>query len=179
MTNFIYKTQFPTASLIEKSFTKFDYTDAYSCTFPSQQERSVDDAVQAFFKTESPVISSLFKLRNAIMKPFGFKASDASDREKALRKFKIEKGNALGLFKVIDRSDNEVIMGEDDRHLNFRISLLLTRDLQNPVSYTLVLSTAVTMNNQFGKLYFIPVKPMHKLIVPSMMKSIVSQLSSI
>jgi hypothetical protein len=75
------------------------------------------------------------------MQPLGLKISDATDKERLLREFKIEKGNSLGLFKVIQRTENEVLIGEDDKHLNFRISFLPNKRSTN--SYTFILSTTV------------------------------------
>lgn len=47
---------------------------------------------------------------------FGLKTSgDIEDRENQLRNFKYEKGEQLGLFKVFDKNENEVILGEDDK----------------------------------------------------------------
>ena len=65
-------------------------------------------------------------------------------------------------------------MGENDKHLNFKVSILLEKLEANNKSITI--STIVVFNNWFGKLYFFPVKPFHKLIVPIMLKSILKDL---
>ena len=84
----------------------------------------------------------------------------------------------LGLFRVFHRTDNEVILGEDDKHLNFRISLYKEDTPDSEGSKHLTLSTTVVFNNWFGKLYFLPVKPFHKLIVPKMLKGIIRQIET-
>ena len=43
-------------------------------------------------------------------------------------------------------------------------------------SKNLTISTTVEYNNWFGKLYFFPVRPFHKLIVPAMLKGIIKKL---
>ena len=96
------------------------------------------------------------------------------NKEALLRNFKGNEGERLGLFKVFSRSENELILGEDDKHLDFRVSLL-----QVPLSSSkaeLTISTTVKFHNAFGRSYFFLVKPFHKLIVQTMLKGIVHQL---
>ncbi|HNP79162.1 MAG TPA: DUF2867 domain-containing protein, partial [Cyclobacteriaceae bacterium] len=83
-----------------------------------------------------------------------------------------------GLFRVYDKNDFEVILGEDDKHLDFRVSLLLVPDSKNPGIKKLLITTLVRFNNVWGKVYFLPVRPFHKLIVPSMLNNMISQLTS-
>jgi hypothetical protein len=78
------------------------------------------------------------------------------------------------LFKVFDVTPQEVLLGEDDKHLNFRVSFLIEKLGEEEFQLTLI--TVVNFNNFFGKLYFFPVKPFHKIIVPTMLKGIVRVL---
>ena len=75
------------------------------------------------------------------------------------------------MFQVFDKNENELILGEDDKHLNFRISLFIDHQ-----SKEIIITTTVIYNNWFGKLYFLPVKPFHRFIVPSMLKAIIKEL---
>ncbi len=43
---------------------------------------------------------------------------------------------------------------------------------------TLTISTTVQFNNHFGKLYFLLVRPFHRLIVPAMLKGIIRQIET-
>ena len=56
-------------------------------------------------------------------------------------------------------------MGEDDKHLNFRTSIMIDKSKS-----TISLITLVHFNNVWGKLYFLPVKPFHRLIIRSLLK---------
>ncbi|WP_345324099.1 DUF2867 domain-containing protein [Candidatus Villigracilis proximus] len=116
----------------------------------------------------------LFTLRNKIVSIIGLKTSGSSEakHKTVLKDFKGEIGQRVCLFKVFDGNENEIILGEDDKHLNFRVSLLLDKKENQ-----LHISTIVKIHNWLGKLYFLPVKPFHKLIVPSMMKGMVNQLT--
>ena len=69
-----------------------------------------------------------------------------------------------------------MILGEDDKHLNFRISLLTENLNTEQIKKEVTISTTVEFNNWFGKIYFLPVRPFHKLIVPRMLKAIIKEL---
>jgi len=101
----------------------------------------------------------------------GLKIPGAGTKAEVLRDFKCEVGECVGLFNVLAKTGSKVILGEDDKHLDFRVSLFLDKQ-----SNTLTVSTVVKIHNWLGRLYFLPVKPFHKLIVPTMMKEMVKQL---
>ena len=79
---------------------------------------------------------------------------------------------------MFDKTDNEVILGEDDKHLDFRVSLLLDKLASKTEQKNLTITTTVKFNNSFGRLYFLPVRAFHKLIVPTMLKGIIKQLEN-
>lgn len=171
----INKTSLPEKSLVVTSLKKFDYEDAFLCKFQSAREITVDDLVFAFFHSAPKWVEVLFNLRNKIVRLIGLKVPDLSNKEEQIKNFKVEQGAVIGLFKVFDRTQNEVLMGEDDRHLNFRISFLLEKKPEN--TYSFILSTTVLIHNFLGKIYFFPVKPFHKLVVHAMMKKIIQRVS--
>lgn len=171
----IRQTPIPSATLAAKSFSPIHYQDAFACTFSCDRQLRVEEVVKAFFSAAPPWVEKLFLLRNKLAGLVGLKVSGAGSREEQLQAFRVEKGEALGLFRVMEKVPGEVLLGEDDRHLNFRISFLLAAGAA-PGTYDLVLSTTVFFHNWFGRLYFLPVKPFHKLIVPGMMRGIVREL---
>jgi hypothetical protein len=67
----------------------------------------------------------------------------------------------------IDRQGDEILLGEDDQHLNFRTSVQLERQEEK---CWVIVSTVVQFNNWLGHAYFVPVRPIHKIIVPAMMR---------
>jgi hypothetical protein len=74
----------------------------------------------------------------------------------------------VGVFRVYERTDDEVLLGEDDRHLDFRVSMLLQREgLEAP---RVVVATVVRYNGRLGRLYFAVVRPFHRRIVPAMLR---------
>lgn len=172
----VVKTSLPLNSALAISSQQYNYVDAYF-TIIESEAITIEEVGRAFFSSTPNWIGILLDLRNKIVSLFGLKTgkSDKSRRE-MFEQFKCEPGERLGLFKVFSKSTNELILGEDDKHLNFKVSLLV--DKKNSGENILTVSTVVVFNNWFGRLYFLPVKPFHKLIVPAMMKSVVQQITT-
>jgi hypothetical protein len=77
-----------------------------------------------------------------------------------------EVGDKIGIFKIYAIQEDEIIAGEDDKHLDFRVSIHRIIKKETTVS----ISTLVQYNNWFGKLYFFVVKPFHKIVVKSLIR---------
>jgi Protein of unknown function (DUF2867) len=103
-------------------------------------------------------IRLLMRMRNGVASLFGLKPAPdetlSADRQ-------------IGSFPVISQSVNRVVLGLDDRHLDFRI-IIDVRD--NFKGGTIVASTTlVKRKNRLGRVYLRIVKPFHKLIVPAVL----------
>ncbi len=156
----------------------YDYVDSFQGVLNvSPKEVTSTDLGKAFFASAPDWLAKLFALRNKIVGIFGLKISGkVENRQQLLDSFTCSPGERLGLFQVFDRTENEVILGEDDSHLNFRVSLFIQPHAQNTEQSIVIISTTVVFNNWLGKLYFTPVRPFHKRIVPVMLKGTIEQL---
>jgi hypothetical protein len=174
----IKKINFPERSILYDFSIKYDFMDSYQGAISDPENKlKATDIGKAFFSSAPDWVGKLFTFRNKTVAFFGLKISDnASNREELLAKFKCEAGEQLGLFKVFSSNENEVILGENDKHLDFRISLFLESSEENTTKKKISISTTVIFHNLFGRLYFLPVKPFHQLIVPSMLKGIINHL---
>jgi hypothetical protein len=172
----IIKVKFPATSKLYE--TDFDYVDSYQGEyFDKKDEISAQDIGKAFFNSAPKWTAQLFELRNKIVAAFGLKIPEkVENRKELLDGFACEPNERLGLFKVYSKTENEVILGEDDKHLNFRVSLLKDDNTSKEGTKKLTISTTVKFNNWFGKLYFLPVKSFHQLIVPIMLKGVIAQI---
>lgn len=174
----IKKTSMPPASILNSGTGRYDYVDSFSGVFADPQNQvTVDQVGKAFFSSGPTWIGGLFALRNKIVALFGLKVPEKiANHQEQLNNFKCLPGERLGLFQVFDATDNEVVLGEDDRHLNFRVSFFLARVPLDPTLKELTITTTVTFHNWFGRLYFLPVRPFHSLIVPAMLKGMIKSL---
>lgn len=70
-------------------------------------------------------------------------------------------------FPVLERTPDEVLVGMDDRHLDFRATVTVH---QRTVGTTeLVVTTAVMLHNAWGRRYLAVIKPFHRRLVPTAM----------
>jgi hypothetical protein len=81
-------------------------------------------------------------------------------RDRLVRPFHLHVANGRGPFTVLSVTPNEVTLGDDDRHLRFRVRCALDAR-HRAVSVT----TEVEYQNAVGRIYFTVVKPFHRLIV--------------
>jgi hypothetical protein len=61
-------------------------------------------------------------------------------------------------------SPTEVLLGLDDRHLNFRVAVL-TAEHQ-----VVALTTAVHFHNRAGRVYFAGIAPFHRAVVRALLR---------
>lgn len=136
-----------------------DYVDSYERRVANVAEITPEKFLNFLF-TEFPWwINVLFRIRTWLVKPFGLKAGGFEGR----------------LTEMIqDRSDREVVIGMDDRHLSFYVSLWCSE--KKNVFQDLRVTTLVKYNNRLGKVYFFFVRPFHKVIVRSLLKHLAKKI---
>jgi hypothetical protein len=150
--------QIPPNSIIQENFGRIDYFDSYKITHPTHL--SIDKIATELFRTTRP-IALLMKIRNTLAQPFGL----AIPSPEAPEQTHYPAGSKLTIFTVSARNENEIVIEENDKHLHFRASVLINRE-----NSEIYLTTLVKYNHWAGRLYFIPVKPIHKIIIPHQLK---------
>lgn len=133
-----------------------DWADCFEVTVPGTIT-AAEAARQAF--SQMPAwAGALMTLRDLLMRPFGLKGA----HDPALRL-----SNRVGFFPVISETGSEMLLGFDDRHLDFRIFI---EALPVDGDRTQVrMATLVLRHNRLGRLYITAITPFHKLIVASVM----------
>jgi hypothetical protein len=170
----IMQNDFPKLSILNEK--EFAYTDSFSEEIIHPIGKiTITDVAKAFLLSTPKWIRNLFEFRNRLVSVFGLK-TNKEHMNQDVDNFNANVGDQLGFFKVYNKAKSEIVLGEDDVHLNFRVSLILI-DLHTDI-IEIVISTGVVYNNFLGKVYFAIVKPFHKLIVRSMLKNLVLNLSS-
>lgn len=162
----------PSPSLLDGSLARIHYADAFEARFDSAAELGVEDAFRSFFGTAPRPVVLLLRVRNALVRRLGLKAPGPEGLDAA--SLPIAPGVAFGLFKVYAVAPAEILAGEDDRHLDFRVVVRLEGKAGS--GYRLTVATVVDFKNRFGRLYFAPVRIFHKLIVPAMLRAMARSL---
>ena len=79
-------------------------------------------------------------------------------------------GDRVGIFSLLSISDDEIILGDSDKHLDAKVSVCkLARDGRQSVAVTTVVHT----HNRLGRLYMLFVAPVHRRVVPASLMRIV------
>ena len=77
-------------------------------------------------------------------------------------------GDRVGIFTLRSNHPDEVVVFDRDKHLEVNLSVCrLPRVVGQP--QTIVVSTVVHVHNLLGRLYMLPVTPLHRRIVPAVM----------
>lgn len=160
----ITNVELPEESISIQFIEKIDYVDAFKVRL-SDTNQNVEELYIAIFNHAPKWVSVLMKVRNKIVSIFGLDTGDGS-KQTEIKSLTI--GDKHGVFKIFDIQPSEIIAGEDDKHLDFRVSILKDDGY-------LILSTLVHYNSSFGKFYFFIVKPFHKLVVKGMLKNALNQ----
>jgi Protein of unknown function (DUF2867) len=158
--------QFPPVSHLYSSLKTAYFYDSFETENPVL-ERS---ALQVWLNTVSKTprwIEYAMSLRNYLVSKLGLKnLGNLSDvKLKPVDEYKA--GDRIGIFTLYSASQSELVLGDSDKHLDVKLSLLL--DDSNKL---VTLSTVVHIHNWLGRIYMVFVTPMHKLIVPSVMSKI-------
>ena len=174
----VIKSKVPYRSLLNQGDKKYDYVDSFQGSIIGNENKlNSTDIAKAFFSSAPNWVDKLMGFRNKMVAIVGLKTSGSTaDRQKDLDNLKCEKGEQVGIFRFYDKTENEIILGEDDKHLNFRVSLYLEKSKFKQEERKLIISTAVIFNNWFGRLYFLPVRAFHIPIVGTMLKATVRKL---
>lgn len=165
-----YKT-IPKDSLVGKSFGNFDYYDAYSITINGRNSFSIDFLFSKFSNISPAWMQALMKIRNFLVSFIGLKTGELD----TVSENDLKEGCRIGFFIITARNENEIVFGEDDKHLNFESSLLLKSDGENKYLYSI---TIVKFHNFTGRAYFFFIKPFHKLIIRSVLKQLARTVES-
>jgi Protein of unknown function (DUF2867) len=80
----------------------------------------------------------------------------------------LQRGTRLGLFSLVSATPDELVMEDADKHLTVQLSVL--KQSVDDRHDRITLSTVVHVKNNLGRLYMLPVGPLHKLIAPAVMR---------
>jgi hypothetical protein len=136
------------------------FSDAYRLLV---DEPDIDAITAARRVMEHPPIwiRGLMSLRNGIVSLLGLKPAQLALHEKQ------DESSLAGAFPVISRAQERVVLGFDDKHLDFRIVVeAVGVDARRS---QITVTTLVRPHNLLGRTYLAGVLPFHRIIVPAML----------
>jgi hypothetical protein len=149
----------PSDSVLAPLYAGADLLDAYAIRLPMQANDNLEMLARAGFERQAWWIRALTRVRDVVMAAVGVKSSRAVGVAAAAR------GPVIGFFPVLSKSAGELVMGEDDRHLDFRLAILLRAGAAG--DRELVVVTVVHCHNWLGRTYLAVIAPFHRVIAPA------------
>lgn len=109
-----------------------------------------------------------FRTRDAISSLFGVKRIGGFSGEK---RETVRPGERLDFFLVEHSAPDVLVLTERDRHLDVMLCLSI-------IDRVLTITSSVVTHNTFGRIYMLPVGPVHKLIVGHDFKRLKQKLAA-
>ncbi|WP_437880831.1 DUF2867 domain-containing protein [Pseudomonas sp. LRF_L74] len=163
----------PADSRIARFLPDAGFHDCHALTIPPVQ----GSALALYLRTVSLTpgwINALMGLRNRLVSLVGLKnlghLGDI-DPYKPASAYRV--GDRVGIFTLVHLSEEEVILGDSDRHLDVWVSF--SKQLGS-AGERLAVSTVVHLNNRLGRLYMRFVAPLHRRIVPASLRQLAADL---
>jgi len=166
----VRKIAVPRASLAARAFSRVDYADAYRITLPPAGY-TVDDFARTFLGATPGWVHRLMAVRERAARLIGLKRVTGRPQPVAMT---FEPGDVAGIFRVFARSADEIVLGEDDRHLDFRVSFLVEGGGTHCRG---TVATVVRYHGRLGRAYFLPVRFFHRWIVGAMLRATAERLA--
>ena len=119
-----------------------------------------------------PWVDHLMVLRNRVVGLLGLKdLGELSGVDVAKPSVAYVEGERVGIFTLIEKGECEVLLGDDDKHLNVVVSVHKEENASSGETIVTV-STVVHVKNWLGRMYMLPVAPAHHVIARAMTKKI-------
>ena len=167
------ETTVPAHSRIEALLPGASFHDAWCMTVPDTGRSALDHFLVAARQTPRWV-EVCMALRNQVARWVGLKhlgGLSAVLPEQPASAYR--PGDRVGIFTLFEQHFDEALLGDRDRHLDVTLSVH-RRALPGGQGVEVTVSTVVRVKNTWGRLYMLPVQPMHRRITPAVLAGIAS-----
>lgn len=145
----------PPESLIADWYPRSQLLDSYAVDMAPAPAGGMRQLATLLFGDPPAWLRMLLAIRDAVMRPLGVKSSREL-RDSGPPEARVD------FFPILEEREDEIVLGENDRHLDFRLSLLRMRAGGDA---TIVATTAVRIHNRLGRAYIGVIRPFHHLVV--------------
>lgn len=155
----------PAKSGIAHVYTSVNLADAFAIRLPLSASSDPDQLARFIFTHQPSWIGNLTRIRDVIVACFGLKTA------KHLATLAGDSTNGrVGIFKIYSTNETEIVLGEDDKHLDFRVSVLCSVEPAPESGRQLTLSTVVHCHNLLGWAYILVIAPFHRMVVKASLR---------
>lgn len=137
-------------------FSQIDFADTFATT---NSESALEEISKRIFDKSPNWVNQLFKLRNNLVRYIGLKTSLPADYNT-----KFEVGGYIKFFKILHLGEDEIVLGANDSHLDFRAVIKKTEEPE----FNIKVTTLVKFNNKMGRIYMRLIAPFHRMVIRRM-----------
>lgn len=148
----------PETTGIKFAMSRVDFSDTFST---SNHQDDIGQIAKKIFGTFPLWVKWLFHIRSVLVRLIRLKTARPDDYND---EFCV--GGYVGFFRIFKILPDEMILGADDSHLNFRVSIYNS----GSKNYNIKVTTLVKFNNFTGKFYMRLISPFHRLVVKRMVR---------
>lgn len=155
----------PDSSRIAHVYASMDLADAYSIPLPHGTDTNPQRLADYIFSRRSAWTTGLMWVRDTLVAGFGLKTSRQLTS--------LDAGTLparVGIFRIYSTTEHEIVLGEDDKHLDFRLSILCLPPTVADNRHRLVASTVVHCHNRLGRTYIALISPFHRAIMQASLR---------
>lgn len=149
-------------SSVASWYATADLVDAFAIDLPPDTTGDPLRLAEFVFATQPGWIAALMCVRDTLVRPFGIKTSRRLQAEQAT-----SGARHIGILRIFACDENEVTLGEDDRHLDFRVSVLRQSkvEMDGGSDARVVVTTVVRCHNRLGRVYIAAIRFFHRRVV--------------
>src|SRR5882724_11895579 len=163
--------ELPSSSVLNMDRVRDAYfRDSYRAPLV-HSELGIADIFFALFGHTPIWMKMLLVIRNAAARLFGLEAPSVDEIMNPVVRSQYRVGDKIGPWPVFFIADDEIVAGRNNKHLDFRLSVLRTTDA---AAASVVVSTVCTVHNVFGKIYLFFIVPFHRIGVRSLISNAVA-----
>lgn len=156
---------FPPETAIVHLYPRTHLADAYAVELPPEATDDPESLARFIFAQRSVWGDALLKLRDALVARLGLKTARRLESLSAE-----ERATRVAIFRIYSSTPTEIVLGEDDSHLDFRLSVLCSTASPNGARRVTV-STVVHCHNLLGRIYIRIIAPFHRRLVQHSLRS--------
>jgi len=151
--------EIPAISALSRDATKgADFHDCYRAPL-ARLELGIVDIFFAVFGHKPLWIKLLLVARNAVAKRTGLETPTFAEIMSPEIRACYRVGDKIGPWPIFSIGDGEIIAGRDNRHMDFRLSVLKQIDGDRG---SVFVSTVCEVHNIYGKVYLWLIVPFHR-----------------
>lgn len=155
----------PALSAIVHAYPSVNLADAFAIRLPPAASGDPEVLARFLFSQQPAWVGMLMRVRDAIVALLGLKTG-----KQLATLATAPKARRVGIFKIYSVSAIEMVLGEDDKHLDFRVSVLCSSAFAPEAGRQLTVSTVVHCHNLLGRVYILIIAPIHRLVVKASLR---------